>query len=139
MNDFELGPQVGQGAFGKVFKARKISTNKEVAVKVRPLLTHDGSLLTSDVFQIVTCKSPEGVDLALSEFWTLSDLSNNENILKFSEAYLEFKGEFEILKHGDHLTSDRYRHLVEVNQVTFYLSRDYSIFLVRPERRVSVG
>lgn len=95
MNDFELGPQVGQGAFGKVFKARKISTNKEVAVK------------------IVTCKSPEGVDLALSEFWTLSDLSNNENILKFSEAYLEFKGEFEILKHGDHLNSDRYRHLVE--------------------------
>ena len=70
------------------------------------------------IVQIVTCKSPEGVDLALSEFWTLSDLSNNENILKFSEAYLEFKGEFEILKHGDHLNSDRYRHLVEVNHVT---------------------
>jgi len=34
MNDFELGPLVGQGAFGKVFKARKISTNQEVAIKV---------------------------------------------------------------------------------------------------------
>jgi len=95
MNDFELGPQVGQGAFGKVFKARKISNDTEHAIK------------------IVTCKTPEAVDLALSEFWTLSDLSHNENILEFSEAYLEFKGHFEILKHGDHLTSDRYRHLVE--------------------------
>ena len=35
MNDFELGPLVGQGAFGKVFKARKISTNQEVAIKVK--------------------------------------------------------------------------------------------------------
>ena len=35
MNDFEIGAQVGQGAFGKVFKARRISTNQQVAVKVR--------------------------------------------------------------------------------------------------------
>ena len=34
MNDFEIGAQVGQGAFGKVFKARRISTNQLVAVKV---------------------------------------------------------------------------------------------------------
>lgn len=94
MNDFELGPQVGQGAFGKVFKARRISTNQEIAIK------------------IVTCKSPEGVDLALSELWTLSELSNNENILKFTDAYLEFNGSFEILRHGDE-KSNKYRRLVE--------------------------
>jgi len=94
MNDFELGPLVGQGAFGKVFKARKISTNQEVAIK------------------IVTCKSPEGVDLALSELWTLSELSTNENILKFTDAYLEFDGAFEVLRHGDEKSS-KYRRLVE--------------------------
>ena len=35
MNDFEIGAQVGQGAFGKVFKARRISTNQQLAVKVK--------------------------------------------------------------------------------------------------------
>jgi len=94
MNDFEIGAQVGQGAFGKVFKARRISTNQLVAVK------------------IVTCKSPEGVDLALSELWTLSELTNHKNILKFSDAYLEHKGNFEVLRHGDE-KSHNYRSLVE--------------------------
>ena len=42
MNDFELGPQVGQGAFGKVFKARKISTNQEVAIKVNYHIIYEG-------------------------------------------------------------------------------------------------
>jgi len=94
MNDFEIGAQVGQGAFGKVFKARRVSTNQLVAVK------------------IVTCKSPEGVDLALSELWTLSELTNHKNILKFSDAYLEHKGNFEVLRHGDE-KSHNYRSLVE--------------------------
>ena len=65
------------------------------------------------IFQIVTCKSPEGVDLALSELWTLSELSTNENILKFTDAYLEFNGAFEVLRHGDEKSS-KYRRLVEV-------------------------
>jgi len=94
MNDFEIGAQVGQGAFGRVFKARRVSTNQQVAVK------------------IVTCKSPEGVDLALSELWTLSELTDHRNILKFSDAYLEHKGNFEVLRHGDE-KSHSYRSLVE--------------------------
>ena len=87
MNDFEIGAQVGQGAFGKVFKARRISTNQQLAVKVKKW----GPIRKSVFLQIVTCKSPEGVDLALSELWTLSELTNHKNILKFSEAYLEHK------------------------------------------------
>ena len=110
MNDFELGPLVGQGAFGKVFKARKISTNQEVAIKVN---TESSNPSPKHFFQIVTCKSPEGVDLALSELWTLSELSTNENILKFTDAYLEFDGAFEVLRHGDEKSS-KYRRLVEV-------------------------
>ena len=113
MNDFELGPLVGQGAFGKVFKARKISTNQEVAIKVKNPKESFKPKKPKTFFQIVTCKSPEGVDLALSELWTLSELSTNENILKFTDAYLEFNGAFEVLRHGDEKSS-KYRRLVEV-------------------------
>ena len=61
----------------------------------------------------MTCSAPEGVDLALSEMWALSQLTNHPNIIRFTGAYLETNGEFELLKHGD-ARSPRYRRLVEV-------------------------
>ena len=68
----------------------------------------------------MTCSAPEGVDLALSELWSLSSLSAHPNIIRFTGAYLETDGQFELLKHGDR-KSTRYRQLVEVihNQTIF--------------------
>jgi len=94
MNDFVLLNQIGQGAFGRVFKAQRNSTKEMFAAKV------------------VTCSAPEGVDLALSEMWALSQLTSHPNIIRFTGAYLETNGEFELLKHGDRRSS-RYRRLVE--------------------------
>lgn len=94
MNDFILLEQVGQGAFGRVFKAKHKLTKELSAAK------------------IVTCSAPEGVDLALSEMWALSQLTSHPNVIKFNGAYLETNGQFELLKHGDKKSS-RYRRLVE--------------------------
>lgn len=68
----------------------------------------------------MTCSAPEGVDLALSEMWALSQLTSHPNVIKFNGAYLETNGQFELLKHGDKKSS-RYRRLVEVSSHIFYL------------------
>ncbi|CAG5106387.1 Oidioi.mRNA.OKI2018_I69.chr1.g2819.t1.cds [Oikopleura dioica] len=92
--EFVLLDEIGQGAFGKVYKSRKSSSKEILAAK------------------IVTCSAPEGIDLALAEMWALSKLPHHPNVLRFHGAYLEADGEFTYLKHGDK-TNSAYRRLIE--------------------------
>lgn len=88
--EYVLLDEIGEGAFGKVYKSRKESTQEILAAKVRiVLLKSPGSPIKLipqiNYSQIVRCTAPEGIDLALAEMWTLSKVSFRAR--NFSQKY----------------------------------------------------
>ena len=54
MNDFVLLDQIGQGAFGRVFKAQRKSTKDMFAAKVTTLLTVGANFLRQFFLRQIT-------------------------------------------------------------------------------------
>uniref|UniRef100_H2Z8D4 Protein kinase domain-containing protein n=1 Tax=Ciona savignyi TaxID=51511 RepID=H2Z8D4_CIOSA len=96
MEKYQILEEIGNGSFGKVYKATRKGCKNKFAIKQ------------------VQCNAPENVELALQEFWTLSSLQPHLNIIRFEECFQQRKRGMMRLKHGDVRSSD-YLDLVEVS------------------------